>query len=530
MASPVPEAPQTELGQRRPTSQAAARGKPVCSGRIEDRYRSLFVVGRGGMGTVEVALEREARGFGRVVALKRLLPEGARNPRHKEMFLREARLAALLAHPNVVHAFAFGELSGELFMAMEYVEGETLSHVLRAARESHRVLEPALVASILAQVCDGLHAAHDLRNEGPKGQPLHVVHRDVSPHNVMIAYGGHVKLLDFGVAKFETGGGASETRTGEVKGKMAYMSPEQALGEKLDRRSDLFSLGALLFECLTGERMWGPGTDLEVMRRLALEKPPRLDAVMSNAPRALVDLHARLIARAPEDRPATAGDVAQELRTFATSSVTVPNTEALRELMSRLFATQTERRELLRKSLAHTAQSGVESLHPDAEAQAAVEPPSSGEELVLHLPPRRAGPAHKSRIVLVLAVLFVTLIAAAVATSAAMRRNQSTNRGTVTPRAPTAEVPPATATAISTLAATTTPTATPTATATPTPAVTANATATSATTLSMTASPSAMPAMISIPTPRGAARPRASAPQPAAPVPTKLPDVDPAPF
>src|SRR6266849_1828060 len=130
----------------------------------------------------------------------------------------------------------------------------------------------------------------------------------------MIAYEGQVKLLDFGVAKFEAGG--NETRTGEVKGKMAYMSPEQALGEKLDRRSDLFSVGAVLFECIAGQRMWGPGTDLEVMRKLALDAPPRLDEAVPGAPPALVRLHGRLVARDPEKRPATARDVAEHLRAF----------------------------------------------------------------------------------------------------------------------------------------------------------------------------------------------------------------------
>ncbi|HEY8088968.1 MAG TPA: serine/threonine-protein kinase, partial [Polyangiaceae bacterium] len=193
MATPVPAVPIPE----RP-------GRTTRPGGLEDRYRSLFVIGRGGMGTVEVALERGSAGFERVVALKRLLPEQSRDPRHKEMFLREARLAALLQHPNVVHAFAFGEIYGELFLAMEYVEGETLARVMsaiKAATERDGVrVDPGIVALILAGVCDGLHAAHELRDRG--GQLLHVVHRDVSPQNVMIAYEGHVKILDFGVAKF----------------------------------------------------------------------------------------------------------------------------------------------------------------------------------------------------------------------------------------------------------------------------------------------------------------------------------------
>src|SRR5580704_8941440 len=269
---------------------------------VRDRYQSLFVVGEGGMGRVEVALERGPVGFERIVALKRLLPRAPRDARHVQMFLREARLAALLRHPNVVHAFAFGEIDGELFLAMQYVEGEPVSRVLAAAKTEGRGLDPIFVAWVLAEVCDGLHAAHELRDES--GRPLRVVHRDVSPHNVMISYDGNVKVVDFGVARFDTGGHA--TRTGEVKGKMAYMSPEQALGEELDRRSDLFSVGAMLFECLTGRRMWGEGTDLELMRKIALEPPPHLDAALPGAHPVLVQLQTRLTARDPGARPPTA--------------------------------------------------------------------------------------------------------------------------------------------------------------------------------------------------------------------------------
>src|SRR5580658_1436285 len=245
------------------------------NGSLEDRYRSLFLLGRGGMGRIEVAIDRGVSGgTERIVALKRLLPESARDPRRKEMFLREARLGALLAHPNVVRAFAFGEIYDELFLAMEYVEGEPLSRVLTAVKEVGRQLGVGLTCHVLAEACEGLHAAHELAT--PDGKVLNVVHRDVSPQNVMIAYDGQVKLLDFGVAKLDNA--EHQTRTGEVKGKMAYMSPEQALGDKLDRRSDLFSLGAVLFECLTGRVMWGSGTDVELMRKLALERPPLLDA------------------------------------------------------------------------------------------------------------------------------------------------------------------------------------------------------------------------------------------------------------
>jgi serine/threonine-protein kinase len=284
---------------------------------LAKKYRSLFTIGRGGMGSVEAALAihddaaaEKKTDYERVVALKRLLPDVAREPRRVDMFLREAKLAAMLDHPNVVRAFDFGELEGELYLAMEYVEGQPLSRLLRALAEAGEpALDPALAAYVLAEVCEGLHAAHELR--GDDGKPLGLVHRDVSPQNIMIGYDGSVRLLDFGVAKIEA---ESQTKTGEVKGKTAYMSPEQAMGDDVDRRSDLFGVGAVLFECLALRRMWGDGTDMEVIRKLALDSPPPLEQASASAPAAMRALYTRLVAREARERPESAHQVAEELK------------------------------------------------------------------------------------------------------------------------------------------------------------------------------------------------------------------------
>ncbi len=386
-------------------------------GRLEDRYHPLFLLGQGGMGRIEVALEESADdGPERIVALKRLLPESARDPRHKEMFLREARLGALLAHPNVVRAFAFGEILEELFLAMEYVEGEPLSRVLAALRKGGRGLGVGLTCHVLAEVCEGLHAAHELA--GADGKPLNVVHRDVSPQNVMVAYDGRIKVLDFGVAKFDNAD--HKTRTGEVKGKMAYMSPEQALGDTLDRRSDLFSVGAVLFECATGRPMWGTGTDVELMRKLALELPPLLDSAKTNIPPRLASLHARLVARDADVRPGNAREVASELRALAASGEPLDPQAALVAMMTELFGeAAADRRALLAEALSSEAPSRVEALRRTLEPGDVLRQSSVVEPLVVRAPPN---PPRKGRRGLILATAVAATIAASAVVGAGARR------------------------------------------------------------------------------------------------------------
>jgi serine/threonine-protein kinase len=291
------------------------------------------------MGSVEAVAEELDDGTTRVVALKRILRTAGTDASRLEMFLREARLTTLLSHPNVIRSLAFGEALGEVYLAMEYVAGEPLSRVIVAARERGEKLPLPLIAFILAEACEGLHAAHELT--GDDGAPLGVVHRDVSPHNLMVGFDGGVKLLDFGVAKIDMVESTARTKTGEVKGKTAYMSPEQAMGETVDRRSDLYSVGAVLFECLKGERMWGAGTDFDVLRRLALEEPPSLTTAGDDIPDGLVTLFSSLIERDRDKRPATAGEVAKTLRTYAGAT----GASDVRAVMSRLFPGEHEKRE-----------------------------------------------------------------------------------------------------------------------------------------------------------------------------------------
>jgi hypothetical protein len=466
------------------------------------------------MGRIEVALERGGNGATeRIVALKRLLPESARDPRRKEMFLREARLGALLAHPNVVRAFAFGEIYDELFLAMEYVEGEPLSRVLTTVRDTGHTLGAALTCHVLAEVCEGLHAAHELADD--QGKPLNVVHRDVSPQNVMIAYDGQVKLLDFGVAKLDST--EHQTRTGEVKGKMAYMSPEQALGDKLDRRSDLFSLGAVLFECLTGHTMWGAGTDVELMRKLALEHPPLLDSADGRIAPELAALHARLVAREPDMRPATAREVARELRACGVDSRTQDAKAALVRLMGELFGQATaDRRSLLAEALVREAPSRVEALRRTLEPGAVLRQPSLAEPVLVSAPPP---PLRKTGRGAVVAGVVLATVAVSAVVAAGARRAPAESPSPSAPSTIAASNSPAIASA----AATASGGAATAVTVTPPSATTDSASLVSETPIGARPTrPAAAPAATRPPSP--------STPRALPAVPIKAHDVDPSPF
>jgi serine/threonine protein kinase len=277
-------------------------------------FQPLFELGRGGVAVVRAERVIDEVGQARVLAVKRLLPMVASSDEARTMFLDEARLASLVDHPNVVRIFAHGQ-QDEPFIAMELVLGETLASLIgRAAARQQPPFEPRLALHVCAEVCDALHAAHELRHPDT-GAPLELVHRDVSPQNVLIGFDGDVRLTDFGIAK-ALGYGA-RTRTGDVKGKVPYMSPEQAVGDPVDRRSDMFALGAVLFECLSGRRMLGEGNEIDMLRKLAMESFPDLREAWGDAPERARELFARLVHRDPAGRLAPASELAEGLRAIA---------------------------------------------------------------------------------------------------------------------------------------------------------------------------------------------------------------------
>ncbi|MFN7147789.1 MAG: serine/threonine-protein kinase, partial [Myxococcota bacterium] len=227
------------------------------------RYQLLERIAAGGMAEVFLARSFGVEGFEKRLVIKRILPELAQNPRFVQMFVHEAKLSVSLAHPNIVQVFDLGKVGDDPYMAMEYIQGRDLTQVLRVLRRNGERLPIPIAVTIAAAVARGLAYAH--ARAAPDGRPLHIVHRDVSPHNIMVSYEGDVKLVDFGIARLVgEREGADAKRPGG--GKFAYMSPEQAAGKPLDHRSDIFSLGVVLFEMLAGRRLFADGDPDEKLR------------------------------------------------------------------------------------------------------------------------------------------------------------------------------------------------------------------------------------------------------------------------
>jgi serine/threonine-protein kinase len=219
--------------------------------RILGRYLLFDEIASGGMATVHLGRMLGPAGFNRTIAIKRMHPHLARDPEFVSMFLDEARLAARIQHPNVVATLDVVPTEGEVFLVLDYVQGESLSHLFKAARIKQQRVHPRVVASILVNTLHGLHAAHEASDE--HGRPLGIVHRDVSPQNVLVGTDGVARVLDFGVAK--AAGRLQETRDGQLKGKIAYMTPEQIRGGEVDRRTDVYAAGTVLWEGLAGRRL-----------------------------------------------------------------------------------------------------------------------------------------------------------------------------------------------------------------------------------------------------------------------------------
>jgi serine/threonine-protein kinase len=267
-------------------------------------YEPLLELAAGGMATVYIARQLGAAGFERIVVVKRVHQHHLGNRDFYRMFLDEARVASLVRHPNVVPVIDTVEQEGELFLVMEYVESTALSTLLRTTSHAGEQLPPAVACRIIADTLAGLHAAHEATDM--RGMRLDIVHRDVSPQNVVVGVDGTSRLIDFGVAK--AAHRLSETRSGSLKGKLAYMSPEQAMGHDVDRRVDIFAAGVALHETLTGRRLFQGENDLDTMRRITEMPVPDPSRIAPAVPRSVDAVVQRALVRDANARFQTAAE------------------------------------------------------------------------------------------------------------------------------------------------------------------------------------------------------------------------------
>src|SRR5689334_19780041 len=281
-------------------------------------------------------------GFEKLVVLKRILPQHALDPELLRMFLDEARLSATLTHPHVIEVYDVGAVGDAPFFSMEYVHGANVREMLRAqSRAAGNVgtasaplpLEHAV--TIVAAAAEGLHYAHD--RLGPGGEPLGIVHRDVSPSNVLVSYDGAVKVSDFGIAKWAFQ--RTRTQEGTLKGKFAYMSPEQCRARPVDRRSDIFALGAILYELTTGAAPFGGASELDILNQIATGRaaPPAWPEAMGAYPSALSEIVLRALAPDPDARFQTMQELQIVLESFARASGLALSTVSLASFVQQLF-------------------------------------------------------------------------------------------------------------------------------------------------------------------------------------------------
>jgi serine/threonine protein kinase len=329
-------------------------GPMLAAGKMVGRYRLLSLVASGGMAQIWAA-KPESGGFSRTVALKVVRPEYAADEEYRRMLIDEAAAASAVHHPNVCEIFELGQHQQVVFIAMEWVPGDSIAGLIRQ-RTQYVPFSYALAARVIADACAGLHAAHQA--VGPEGEPMNIVHRDISPQNILLSSQGHVKVTDFGIAKARDQI-HSRTRTGEIKGKFAYISPEQILGKGVDHRSDVYAMGCVLYVTTLGLRPFGRGThavmskivqgDFKAPRQLVQTYPEKLERIVIKA-----------LSRKPEDRYNSAEEMRLALEDWlAKSGKIITHTDISRAVSERLNPKVRDQIQALRNANRFSPQAAV---------------------------------------------------------------------------------------------------------------------------------------------------------------------------
>jgi eukaryotic-like serine/threonine-protein kinase len=303
-------------------------------------FELLGRIAKGGMAEIYLARQRPAPRVERLLVVKTILPAIAEEDRFVRMFEREARIAMRLKHPAICPVYEFGCQDGRYYLAMEWVEGASLLDLLRRAKKGRRLVPVPIVLQIIANVAEALDSAHRALDD--QGRPLGLVHRDVSPHNVLVSWDGMVRLLDFGVAKVQSE--STQARDGLLVGKFGYLSPEQCRREPVDGRCDVFALGVVLYEALTGRRLYRRQTEIDALRAIVDDPVPSVRLYRPDLPRQLDAIVRRALAKRPSERFTSAGNMARALRQHLNNQGTFVTSAQIGEVMRTHFAAEIHRR------------------------------------------------------------------------------------------------------------------------------------------------------------------------------------------
>ena len=301
------------------------------------KYLLMENIATGGVAQLFLGKIMGLQGFEKLVAIKMILPHLSGEKDLVNAFIDEAKLAALLSHPNIVQIYDFGLMENSYFSAMEYLFGKDLRHIFQKAREKEEPLSLEHSLYITARICSALGYAHKLTDL--QGKPQHLIHRDISPQNILITYAGEVKIVDFGIAK--AAGQSSTTQHGSIKGKVAYMSPEQASGEKIDHRSDIFSTGILLYEMLTQKRMF-TGDTMEILDKVRRRDFEPAERAVDNLPPKLYKILDRALAQDVNQRYQSCGEMQGAVEECLFELSLRPDAQGLEEYMKKLFLQEME--------------------------------------------------------------------------------------------------------------------------------------------------------------------------------------------
>jgi serine/threonine-protein kinase len=332
-----------------PGDSRAAAGGPHFLG----RYRVVEEIGMGGMASVHLARMDGPGGFQKWVAIKRIHPHLVEDQTFVNMFVDEARVVARISHPNVATVFELGKHEDTYWIAMEYLHGEPLREVMRRTEELGRPTPPEIACRVIADAAEGLHAAHELR--GDNGEKLGLVHRDVTPHNLFVNYDGSTKVVDFGIAKFHSR--IAKTRAGMLKGKLAYMSPEQVAGAAVDRRSDVFALGVVLWELTTGQRLFRMESDIDTLAKVQDCVVPHPSGVMRGYPGDLEAIVMKALARSSRGRYGTAREFSRALQSLLMRRGLFVGADEVSAYMNSIFGDRVRKREAHLRLAAEAAHS-----------------------------------------------------------------------------------------------------------------------------------------------------------------------------